>query len=74
MQKTKPLEKGSFLRSVLHALGMDRSSAAHLPTQDEAQLGVSVSNADYVSTRTAFLEAEHNKGKAIMELRRKPIV
>ena len=39
----KPLGKSSFLRSVLRALGIDKSFASHLPVQAETQSGISVS-------------------------------
>ena len=69
----KPLGKSSFLRSVLRALGIDKSLASQLPSQAETQSGISVSYQSYISTRTALLEAEHAKAKALMEIQRKTI-
>ena len=70
MQKMKPLGKGSFLRSVLRKLGMGEGCASSsLPN---AQTKPSDSS-NYVGndfTRTASLEAERVKAKAIMETRR----
>ena len=73
MRKAKPLEKGSFLQSVLRALGMDKDSA--LPSLSKAEIKPSdaVICTSHGSTWTALLEAEQAKGKAIMELQRKPI-
>lgn len=73
MRKMKSLGKGSLLKSLLRALGMDRGSSSSLLAQAEAQFGVS---ADFVSyhfqrkLKSALLEAEQAKAKAIMELRR----
>ncbi len=73
MRKAKPLEKGSFLQSVLRALGMDKDSASPLLPQLETEPSDSSIYLSHGSTRMALLEAEQAKGKVIMELQKKPI-
>jgi len=71
MGKMKPSGKGSFLRGLLRALGIDRESALPLPFQAETQPCVSMSYTSHALERTALQEAEQAKAKAIMELQRK---
>ena len=74
MRKMKPLKKGSFLRSLLRALGIDRDSATPLPFQAELKPSVSMSYASHTLIRTAWQEAEQVKAKAIIELQRKSTI
>jgi len=74
MRKMKPLKKGSFLRGLLRALGIDRDSAIPLPSQAETQPNVSMSHKSHTLRQTAWQEAEHAKAKAIIELQRKSTI
>lgn len=74
MRKVKLSRKESFLKGLIRALGTDKDSALPLPSQAEAKPGVSTSYESHALVRTAWLEAEQAKGKAIMELHRKSTV
>jgi hypothetical protein len=73
VENMKSLGKSSFLRSVLRALGIDKSFASHLPSQAETQSGISVSYQSYISTRIALLKAECAKARGLIEIRHKTI-
>jgi hypothetical protein len=73
VENMKSLGKRSFLRSVLRALGIDKSFVSHLPSQAETQSGISVSYQSYSFARTALLEAECAKAKGFIEIRHRTI-
>ncbi len=74
MRRTKPLERRSFIKGLLHALGINRDSAMPLPSNVEARPSVRMNNASYTLARTAWQEAEQAKAKAIIELQRKSTI
>lgn len=74
VKNVKYLEKSSFLRSVFHALGIEKSFASHLPSQAETQSDVSVRYQSYSSKRIAFLEAECAKARGLIEIQHKTIL
>lgn len=74
MRKMKPLKKGSFLKGLLRALGIDSDSATPLPSQVEPQPSVSMSYTSHTLRQTAWQRAEQAKAKAILELQRKRII
>ncbi len=71
MQEKKALVKGSFLKGLLRALGIDRDSGSSSPCPAGTQSGVSMSYLSHALKRTALQEAEQAKANGIMELRRK---
>ena len=74
MRKMKISGKGSFLKSVLRVLGVDRGSALPSLSQAEIEPSVSVSFPSHDLTRNALLKAEQAKTNAIMELRRRQFI
>lgn len=74
MRKMKSLGKGSFLRGLLRALGIDRDSTILLPPRAETQPSVSMIYSSHALKQTAWLEAEQAKAKAIIELQRKSTI
>jgi len=70
----KSLKKGSFLKGLLRALGIDRDSTIPLPSQAEPQPSVSMSYTSHTLRQTAWQRAELAKAKAIIELQRKRII
>jgi hypothetical protein len=73
VENMKSLGKSSFLRSVLRALGIDKSFALYLSSRQETQSGIPVSYQSYPSTRIALLEAECAKARGLMEIQHKTI-
>lgn len=67
----KPLEKSSFLKTVLRALGMEKGSVSPSLSPAENKPGDSASYVPHGFTRTALLEAERAKAEAMIELKRK---
>jgi len=73
VQKTKPLGKGSFLKNLLHTLGMNKDSVSLLVSLTETKPSGSA-HMHYVHpgfVRTAWLKAEQSKARAIMEMERR---
>jgi len=73
MRKIKPLGKGSFLKILLHALGMNKDSVSPLVSFTETKPSGSA-RMHYVYpgfVRTAWLKAEQAKARAIMEMERR---
>lgn len=76
MRKMKPSGKGSLLRGLLRALGIDRETASVLPMHShaETQSGVSMSYTSHPLVQNAWKEVDQAKAKAMMELQRKQIL
>jgi hypothetical protein len=67
----KPLGRGSFRKTVLRALGMDKDFVSPCAYLAETKPSGSVSYVYPGFARTAWLEAEQAKAKAIMEMERR---
>ena len=71
MRKIKPLGKGSFLKTLLRALGTDKDSVSPWPSHAETKPSGSVSYVYPGFVRTAWLEAEQAKVQALIEMERR---
>jgi hypothetical protein len=67
----KPLGKGSFLKTLLLALGMDKDSVSPWPSHAETKPSGSLNCVAPGFVRTAWLKAEQAKANALMEIERR---
>ncbi len=67
----KPLGKGSFLKTLLLALGMDKDSVSPWPFYAETKPSGSLSYVPSGFVKTAWLKAEQAKAKALIEIERR---
>lgn len=72
LERRKPRDTGSLKRKMLQLLGIERAFVRSVGVSDEAGIRMDVS-LDYSHSRqrkTALLEAERRKAKALMEIER----
>jgi len=67
----KPLGKGTFLKTLLLALGMDKDSVSPWPSHAETKPSDSLSYVPSGFVKTAWLKAEQAKAKALIEIERR---
>ena len=67
----KPLGKGSFLKTLLLALGMDKDSVSPWPSHAAIKPSGSLSYVAPGFVKTAWLKAEQAKANALMEIERR---
>ena len=67
----KPLGKGSFLKTLLLALGMDKDSVSPWPSHAAIKPSGSLNCVAPGFVRTAWLKAEQAKANALMEIERR---
>jgi len=67
----KPLGKSSFLKTLLRALGSDEDSVSPWPSHAETKSSGSLSHVHPGFVRTAWLEAEQAKARALIEMERR---
>ncbi len=77
MEKIIPQKKGSLARRMLEVFGITRACVQSIGTQEEEDVVRANSPLNYSDRKTieaALLEAEHQKAKAITQMRRQQFV
>jgi len=67
----KPLGKGSFLKTLLRALGTDKDAVSPWSSHAETKSNGSLCHVHPGFVRTAWLEAEQAKSQAFIEMERR---
>jgi hypothetical protein len=76
MEKIVPQKKGSLARRMLEVLGITRACVQSIGTQEEDTVCVNLplNYSDWKTIEAALLEAEHQKARAITQMRRQQFV
>ena len=71
MRKMNPVGKGSFLKTLILALGMDKDSVSPWPSHAATKPSGSLNYVAPGFVKTAWLKAEQAKANALMEIERR---
>ncbi|UCC33354.1 MAG: hypothetical protein JSW53_06205 [Candidatus Bathyarchaeota archaeon] len=76
LRKNEPERPGSLARKMLEVLGVTRAYVQSIGTQEEdvVRVNIPLDYSDWKPIEAALLEAEHQKAKAITQIRRHQII
>ena len=74
LRKKEPQGAGSLARRMLDFLGVTRAYVGSIGTHEEVQANLPLDYSDWKPVEAALLEAEQQKAKAIMQIRRRQIL